>query len=79
MVYLYYIIIICLERLPRACSGPRTPNDSLVKRRITLSSSPLAKLEGRENFLPTKARPPIEFSQRRVWQTPCLDHQNALE
>ena len=48
LTYLYNNYL--LERLPRACSGPRTPNDSLVKRRITLSSSQLAKLEGREKI-----------------------------
>ena len=53
MVYILiiYKLLSDWERLPRACSGPQTPNDSLVKRRITLSSSLLAKLEGWENFL----------------------------
>ena len=46
-----YKLLSDWERLPRACSGPRSPNDSLVKRRITLSSSPLARLEGLVNSL----------------------------
>ena len=51
---------LLIHYLIGACSGPRTPNDSLVKRRITLSSSPLAKLEGQEK---------ISYHRKRVMKS----------